>query len=119
MPSRVSLLTGRYPSSLGITAMGVPVPPGTETVASALSRRRWRTANIGKLHFQPQSARDHTLAHPSYGFDVLRLCDEPGVYEDDYRAWVRRQDPTTVDHVSIGLPPAAARWPSELGLAPG
>src|SRR5688500_17957807 len=32
MPSRVSFLTGQYPSQLGITHMGVPVPPETMTL---------------------------------------------------------------------------------------
>ncbi|MGB3829944.1 MAG: sulfatase-like hydrolase/transferase [Ornithinimicrobium sp.] len=118
MPSRVSILTGRYPSSLGITSMGVPVPVDVETLARIVGRRGWRTANHGKLHFQPHANRDHTLPHPSYGFDVLRLCDEPGVYEDDYRAWVRSVDPSAVDSISIGLPPAAAQWQSMMGLDP-
>lgn len=118
MPSRVSMLTGRYPSSLGITSMGVPVPVDLDTLAGVLGRRGWRTANHGKLHFQPHANRDHTLPHPSYGFDVLKLCDEPGVYEDDYRAWVRSVDPTAVDSISIGLPPAAAQWQSMMTLDP-
>lgn len=118
MPSRVSILTGRYPSSLGITSMGVPVPTDVPTLASLMRRRGWRTANFGKLHFQPHANRDHASPHPSYGFDVLKLCDEPGVYEDDYRAWVRSMDPTAVDSISIGLPPAAAAWQSMMGLDP-
>ncbi len=119
MPSRVSLLTGRYPSALGITAMGVPVPEDTETLATVLARRGWRTANIGKLHFRPHANRDHASWHPAYGFDVLRLCDEPGVYEDDYRAWVRAVAPDALDRISIGLPPAAAQYQALMGLEPG
>ena len=116
MPSRVSMLTGQYPSTLGITHMGVPVPDDTDTIASMLGRRGFRTANIGKLHFLPHANRDHTLPHPSYGFDELALSDEPGVYEDDYRAWVRATDPAAVDDLSCGAPPAAAAWQSALGL---
>jgi arylsulfatase A-like enzyme len=36
MPSRVSCLTGRYPSSLGITHMGVPVPENTAALPRLL-----------------------------------------------------------------------------------
>lgn len=119
MPSRASLLTGLYPSTLGITHMGVPVPESTETLATIVRRRGWRTANIGKLHFQPHANRDHTLPHPSYGFDELSLSDEPGVYEDDYRAWVRSVDPDAVDSLSPGLPPAAEIWQETLGIDSG
>lgn len=96
----------------------MPVPVDVDTLAGVLRRRGWRTANHGKLHFQPHANRDHTLPHPSYGFDVLKLSDEPGVYEDDYRAWVRSVDPTAVDSISIGLPPAAVQWQSMMGLDP-
>ncbi len=115
MPSRVSMLTGRYPSDLGITHMGVPVPEQTETIASVLAPRGWRTANIGKLHFLPHANRDHASAHPRYGFDVLALSDEPGVYEDDYRAWVRATAPEALDVLSLGLPPAAHTWQTAMG----
>ena len=115
MPSRVSMLTGRYPSDLGITHMGVPVPEQTETLASVLAPRGWRTANIGKLHFLPHANRDHSSAHPRYGFDVLALSDEPGVYEDDYRAWVRATAPQALDSLSLGLPPAAHFWQTAMG----
>jgi arylsulfatase A-like enzyme len=116
MPSRVSMLTGRYPSSLGITQMGVPVPESTETLATILSRRGWRTANLGKLHFLPHANRDHTRPHPHYGFDVLALSDEPGVYEDDYRAWVRSVCPDALSELSSGLPPAAAVWQDTMSI---
>ncbi|GAA3640993.1 sulfatase-like hydrolase/transferase [Microbacterium awajiense] len=116
MPSRVSMLTGRYPSNLGITHMGVPVPESIETVASTLSRRGWHTANVGKLHFLPHANRDHSLPHPRYGFDVLALSDEPGVYEDDYRAWVRATCPAALDELSSGLPPAADTWQQAMSV---
>ncbi len=110
MPSRASMLTGRLPSSLGITRMGIPVPEETPTIASMLRPRGWHTASIGKLHLLPHADRDFSSPHPSYGFDTLVVSDEPGVYEDDYRAWVRAQDPGALEHLPAALPPAAAVW---------
>lgn len=110
MPSRASLLTGRLPSALGITAMGIPVPQDVPTVATLLGSRGWRTASIGKLHLLPHANRDFSCPHPAYGFDTLVVSDEPGVYEDDYRAWVRAQDPGALEHLPVALPPAAAVW---------
>ena len=110
MPSRVSFLTGQYPSQLGITHMAVPVPTDTLTLPRMLKPYGYRCANFGKLHFLPHANRQHRDPHPDYGFDQLEISDEPGVYEDAYRAWVRRTDPTQLDHLSIGLPPATEAW---------
>ena len=111
MPSRLSMLTGRYPSNTGVTHMAVPVPEDTEHLATHLGRAGYRTANLGKLHFLPHSNRDHSLPHPSYGFDHLEISDEPGPYDDAYRAHVRRTMPDQLEHISKHVyPPAAAIW---------
>jgi len=116
MPSRVSFLSGRYPSSTGILSMGVPVPQSLRILPHYFSGSGYRVASLGKLHFLPHANRDHRELHPSYGFDRLEVSDEPGVYEDSYRAWVRRQDPTQLDHLSFGLPPATHTWYTTMGL---
>ncbi|NKB71932.1 MAG: sulfatase-like hydrolase/transferase [Candidatus Latescibacteria bacterium] len=116
MPSRISFLTGQYPSTLGITHMGVPVPEDTPTLPRLLKPYGYRSANIGKLHFLPHANRDHRVPHPDYGFDHLEISDEPGVYEDAYRAWVRRLAPDQLDHLSVGLPPATDVWNRAMGV---
>lgn len=115
MPSRISFLTGQYPSTLGITHMGVPVPPETQSLPRILGAAGYTSANIGKLHFLPHANRDHRQVHPRYGFDHLEISDEPGSYEDAYRAWVRRKDPTQLPHVSVGLPPTRIVWNDAMG----
>jgi len=119
MPSRISFLTGQYPSQLGITHMGVPVPEDTPTLPRLLGGSGYFCANIGKLHFLPHSNRDHRLPHPDYGFDYLAVSDEPGCYEDAYRAWVRRIAPEELGNLSPGLPPAAAVWQDTMGICDG
>ncbi len=117
MPSRLSLLTGRYPSNLQIMEMGVRVPPDTVTLPSLLQRAGYRTSNIGKLHFLPHSNRDHREPHPSYGFDHLEISDEPGPYPDAYRAWIARTRPDQLDAISRHvLPPAARVWRDAVDL---
>jgi arylsulfatase A-like enzyme len=115
MPSRASTLTGQYPSTLGITHMGVPVPEDARTLPRLLGAYGYRCANIGKLHFQPHANRDHRDPPPRYGFDHLEISDEPGPYEDAYRAWVRRKAPDHLDALSVGLPPAAETWQDVMG----
>jgi arylsulfatase A-like enzyme len=118
MPSRASLLTGQYPSTLGITHMGVPVPDDAPTLPRLLGPYGYRSANLGKLHFLPHANRDHRSPHPAYGFDHLEIADEPGCYDDAYRAWVRQRDPSALDAISVGLPPMAKTWQDAMG-APG
>lgn len=119
MPSRESCLTGRYPSELRIFQNGVSLPESVRTVADYVGRYGYMTANIGKLHFLPHANRDHTKLHPDYGFDHLEVSDEPGVYEDAYRAWVKKHAPDQLEHVSHGLPPAAKRYYENMGIEDG
>lgn len=119
MPSRLSFLTGQYPSTLGITHMGVPVPEDTVTLPRLLAPYGYRSANIGKLHFQPHANRDHRTQHPPYGFDHLEISDEPGSYEDAYRAWVRRLAPDQLPHVSLGQAPMTEVWQATMKIEDG
>ena len=116
MPSRISFFTGQYPSTLKITHMGVPVPQDTVTLPKMLGTHGYHCANIGKLHFLPHANRDHRELHPSYGFDELEVAEEPGPYEDAYRAWVARKRPRQLDLISAGMPPNAKVWNQTLGI---
>jgi len=58
--SRQSFLTGRYPRSLGVTALATPLPEGTRTLAHEFGEAGYETTSIGKMHF------NSTLMH---GFD--------------------------------------------------
>ena len=52
MPNRAALATGRMPSAAGVRMNGVPLPLSALTFADALREAGWRTALIGKAHFQ-------------------------------------------------------------------
>lgn len=119
MPSRMSMLTGRYPAGVGVTSNGPPLPADAVTLPRLLRNYGYLSANIGKLHFLPHANRDHREIHPAYGFDHLEISDEPGCYEDAYRAWVRRKAPDQLDLVSAGLPPATKVWQETVGVRDG
>lgn len=53
MPSRSTILTGQHPSTHGVWMNGVPLPVDAPSVAAVLHRDGFRTAMIGKPHFQP------------------------------------------------------------------
>ena len=106
MPSRQSMLSGLYPSTVGCTTNGIEMREDIWTLPRILKAYGYTTANIGKLHFKNHSNRDHREPHPSYGFDTLILSDEPGCYDDAYIQWVKNHDPSQVDNCRISTPPA-------------
>lgn len=53
MPSRSTMLTGQHPSSHGVWMNGVALPVDAPSVAAVLNRDGYRTALIGKPHFEP------------------------------------------------------------------
>ena len=110
MPSRQSMLSGLYPSTVGCMTNGIEMREDIWTLPRILKSYGYTTANIGKLHFKNHSNRDHREPHPRYGFDTLILSDEPGCYEDAHIQWVRHQDPTQVDNCRVSTPPA---WEGE------
>jgi arylsulfatase A-like enzyme len=119
MPSRISMLSGLYPATLGIVDNGVPVPADATTLPHTLRNYGYHSANIGKLHFLPHANRDHRQAHPAYGFDHLEISDEPGCYDDAYRAWVRQKAPHELGSISVGLPPATEVWQKTMHIDDG
>jgi len=53
MPSRSTILTGQHPSTHGVFMNGVPLPPDAPSVAEVLRASGYRTALVGKAHFEP------------------------------------------------------------------
>jgi arylsulfatase A-like enzyme len=53
MPSRSTILTGQHPSTHGVFMNGVPLPEDAPSVAEVLRGSGYRTALIGKAHFEP------------------------------------------------------------------
>ena len=110
-PSRMSLLTGRYCSSIGIGWNGPSFPLGEAVpVNQLLKPYGYETAQIGKLHFDPHARRDHRDPTPTYGFDRFVLSDEPGCYDDAYTKWVEAVAPGKLAKTRTKLPPAAFHY---------
>ena len=53
MPSRSTMLTGQYPATHGVWMNGVALPQDAPSVAATLHRAGYRTALVGKPHFEP------------------------------------------------------------------
>jgi arylsulfatase A-like enzyme len=53
MPSRSTIITGQHPSTHGVWMNGVALPTDAPSVATVLHEEGYRTALIGKPHFEP------------------------------------------------------------------
>jgi arylsulfatase A-like enzyme len=104
MPSRASLLTGKYPRNHSVTCNGIPLSESIPNIAHALGAAGYVTGNLGKLHFLPHSGRDYTEPHPDYGFHVVVNADEPGCYPDAYIQWIRSVAPEMEEKVRVPTP---------------
>ncbi|MDA3963619.1 MAG: sulfatase-like hydrolase/transferase [Planctomycetota bacterium] len=105
MPSRQSMLAGRYPSSVGTVCNGVEMDPAVSCIHNVIGQYGYHTAQLGKLHFKNHAHRDHREPHPDYGFDTFILSDEPGCYQDAYLKWVAERDPSAVEACMCDTPP--------------
>jgi arylsulfatase A-like enzyme len=111
MPSRQSMLSGRYGETVGCVWNGIEMPEDIPCIHNIIGPYGYHTANIGKLHFRNHSNRDHRLPHPTYGFDTMILSDEPGCYDDAYIKWVARHDPDAVEDCRCDTSPAHSYGP--------
>lgn len=59
-PTRASIITGLYPSQHGAYSLGTKLPESVHTVGEDFSQNGYKTALIGKAHFQ------QLLDHPQY-----------------------------------------------------
>ena len=65
-PCRSSMVTGKYASQHGAWALGTKLPEDEHTIGEDFSRAGYRTALVGKAHFQPLRATDEFPSIESY-----------------------------------------------------
>ncbi len=110
-PTRSSMITGKYPSQHGAYSLGTKLPESEGAVGEIFSEAGYRTALVGKAHFQPLQSTDEypsleaypTLQDldfwadfegPFYGFDHIELArnhtDEAHVGQH-YALWMEEK----------------------------
>jgi arylsulfatase A-like enzyme len=103
MPSRSTMLTGQHPSTHGVWMNGVALPVDAPSVADVLHGAGYRTALIGKPHFQPfldpfarfeenRFARDG-MAATHRGFEHFEAATHSGVGPLHYARWLAAEHP--------------------------
>jgi arylsulfatase A-like enzyme len=106
MPSRSTILTGQHVSTHGVWMNGVPLPIDAPSVAAELSDHGYRTALIGKAHFEPyvdpfgrfaeNGFARHGMGAPHRGFDHMELATHGANGTNHYAAWLRSTHPDAV-----------------------
>ena len=78
-PTRASMITGQYPSQHGAWSLGTKLPESVRTLGDELQTAGYRTALVGKAHFQPLKGTEEFPSLESYPIiqdrAVLRLRD--------------------------------------------
>jgi len=106
MPSRSTMLTGQHPTTHGVWMNGVPLPVDAPSVATVLHDAGYRTALIGKAHFEPffdpfmrfvENAVSATGTTPPggthRGFEHLEMATHGAAGNLHYARWVREHHP--------------------------
>jgi len=109
MPARSTMLTGQYVRTHGVYANGVPLPQDAPSVAAVLADAGYRTALVGKAHFEPgfdpegrwpentfgRIGREPTYG-PHRGFEHLELAMHGPLGFWHYGTWLRTEHPEDV-----------------------
>jgi len=106
MPSRATMITGQHPLTHGVVANGISLPFDAPNVADVLAKSGYRTALLGKAHFDPHldpllRFSESQLAAagstgPWRGFDHVELASHGPLGGHHYAAWLWDQHPEDV-----------------------
>ena len=109
MPSRSTILTGQHPSTHGVWMNGVPLPVDAPSVAALLHDVGYRTALVGKSHFEPyfdpfQRFTENVVGRlgpvppngTHRGFEHLELATHGAVGQTAYSRWLATEHPEAV-----------------------
>jgi arylsulfatase A-like enzyme len=104
MPARSTMITGQYVRTHGVFANGVALPPDAPSVAAYLHEKAgYRTALLGKAHFEPafdlaQKWRENSMGRqgntgPWRGFERMELAMHVPMGGWHYSVWLQNNFP--------------------------
>lgn len=112
MPSRSTMITGQHVATHGVWMNGVPLPDSAPSIATTLHDAGYKTALIGKAHFEPfldpflrftenQLANSGDFSkivdgHLHRGFDHMESASHGGMGQFHYARWLMQNHPEAV-----------------------
>ncbi len=103
MPARATIATGQYVATHGVWMNGVSLPEESPTIAHWLHRHGYRTALIGKAHFEPwlgspEEFYENRMAvqgetGPHRGFEHMELANHFLEGHSHYDRFLRAEHP--------------------------
>ncbi len=100
MPARATIITGQHVNSHGVWMNGVSLPEDRETVAHHLQQHGYRTALLGKAHFEPWLGDPETFYEnrmaaanstgPHRGFEHMELANHFFEGHSHYDLWMNQ-----------------------------
>ena len=106
MPSRSTIVTGQHPTTHGVFMNGVPLPGDAPSVVEVLRLAGYRTALVGKAHFEPYFdpflrfeenalSAEGTTPHGGHrrGFEHLETAAHGAMGPLHYSQWLIKNHP--------------------------
>lgn len=74
-PSRISILTGKYPHATGAEDLHMPLPQGEILVPTYLQKQGYFTGHMSKTHYGPRGEAQFQWYDPAKGHDYAAFAD--------------------------------------------
>lgn len=106
-PSRQSLITGRYPHATGVSLLTSSFPENQVTIADYLTPKGYKTALIGKNHFNNQLNHGFELKIERKDYEKQLALHPPQALPDTVKVrppWKPFKDPAAIWLNAEGLP---------------
>ena len=90
-PSRISILSGRYPHATGAEDLHTPLPAGVDLLPTHLAREGYFTGHMRKTHYGPEGDRQFDWFSEETWEGLPGFLDEAG--DRPFFLWVGFRDP--------------------------
>jgi arylsulfatase A-like enzyme len=118
-PSRISMLTGKYPHATGTEDLHMPLPEAERILPSYLRERGWLTGHMAKTHYGPAAERQFEWYSPETASAFPAFLDAAG--SRPFFLWVGFHEPHR-PYRSGAIPdphaPASVKVPPHLADTP-